>query len=99
MSRLQLLTVWLLMVVTMPIMYVGMLCELSFGVPSRAENMAIGYDCAMGGMFGNPAYMTISARTGNGLIEGARWAKIVSPIIDFFFGKGHCLANATIKPA
>lgn len=39
-------------------------------------------------------WQTISKRTGLALIKGRAWAKVAAPIIDFFFGAGHCLRQA-----
>jgi hypothetical protein len=98
MSRLKLVLIWLLCVAFVVPLMLGMFVEAIFGNESRALNIAVGYDCAYNGLFGGEEQQTISTRTGNGLIEGLRWAKFVAPIIDFLFGAGHCLANATIKP-
>lgn len=98
MSRAKLLIIWLLCVAVSPFLLVGMLCEALAGSPDRATNIAIGYDCSANGLFGGPSKQTISTRTGNALILGDRWAKIAAPCIDFLFGAGHCLSNATIKP-
>jgi hypothetical protein len=47
-------------------------------------------------LFGGDPRMSISGRTGNGVILGYRWAQILAPMIDGFFGTGHCLSSATI---
>lgn len=59
--------------------------------------MAIAYDECGNALFGGARGETISARTGNALIQGRRWAKIAAPAIDAIFGTGHCLANATMN--
>lgn len=33
---------------------------------------------------------TLSSRTGRNAIAGKWWALVLEPIIDLFFGKGHC---------
>ncbi|KVZ18648.1 hypothetical protein WT88_29655 [Burkholderia stagnalis] len=98
MSRFQLMFVWLLCVLATPILLVAMLAEALFGSTERAKNIAIAEDEAGNSLFGGPPTQTISERTGNALIEGQRWAHFVAPCIDLLFGKGHCLANATIAP-
>ncbi|WP_416052741.1 hypothetical protein [Cupriavidus basilensis] len=98
MSRAKLLMIWVLCVVACPFLLVGMLCESLGGSQGRALNMAVGFDCSANGLLGGPENQTISTRTGNALILGARWARIAAPCIDFLFGAGHCLSNATIKP-
>lgn len=37
---------------------------------------------------------TISARTGYAVYRGKRWGKLLAPMIDAIFGKGHCEAQA-----
>ncbi|HDR9065467.1 TPA: hypothetical protein ACU967_002224 [Burkholderia contaminans] len=98
MSRLQLLGIWLLCVVTVPITLAVMLFDALIGSTERAKNIALAEDEAGNAVFGGPATETISTRTGNALVMGERWAHYVAPVIDFLFGKGHCLANATIAP-
>ncbi|WP_207000757.1 hypothetical protein [Trinickia mobilis] len=97
MSRLKLLFIWLLCVVFAPILLVAMLGQALFGSTSRALSMAIAQDECGNALFGGARNETISTRTGNALIRGQRWARIVAPVIDLFFGKGHCLSSATIK--
>jgi hypothetical protein len=98
MDRIKLVLIWLLCVAFVVPLMLGMLIEAVCGSQSRALNIAVGYDCAYNGLFGGAEQQTISTRTGNALIEGRRWALLVAPVIDFLFGAGHCLANATIKP-
>jgi len=97
MIRAKLLMIWGLCTVTAPILLLAMACQASFGSTSRALSMAVAYDECGNALFGGARGETISTRTGNALIQGRRWAKIVAPIIDGIFGPGHCLANATIK--
>jgi hypothetical protein len=74
-----------------------MLCQLLIGSAERALSMAVAIDSCGNALFGGLPTVTISERTGNALLDGRRWAKIVAPVIDYFFGAGHCLANATEK--
>lgn len=74
-----------------------MACQAAFGSRDRALSMAVAYDECGNALFGGERNETISARTGNALIEGKRWARVVSPIIDAMFGAGHCQANATMN--
>ena len=86
---------WVLVTLVTPILNLAMLMQALFGSEARAKSMAVAQDECGNALFGGPPDKTISTRTGNGLIDGQRWAKIAAPVIDFFFGKGHCLANAT----
>lgn len=97
MGRLQLLGVWVMCVFATPILLSLMLCDCLFGSTARAKNMEIAEDEEGNALFGGAAQETLSTRTGNALIMGERWAHFVAPCIDLIFGKGHCLANATIK--
>ncbi|MBD1412846.1 hypothetical protein NUJ30_08495 [Burkholderia contaminans] len=98
MSRLQLVLIWLLCVLAAPVLLAAMLAEALVGSTARAKNIAIAQDEAGNSLFGGAPTQTISERTGNALIEGEQWAHFVAPCIDLLFGKGHCLANATISP-
>ena len=66
------------------------------GDVQRAQNMAIALDECGNALFGGEPEMTISTRTGNGVILGYKWAIRLAPIIDWFFGAGHCAENANI---
>jgi hypothetical protein len=94
-TRAKLLGLWLLCLVAMPLLLLVMFVEALAG-SQRAEQMALAQDEEGNAMFGGPATQSISTRTGNALICGERWAHFVAPCIDFIFGKGHCLANATL---
>jgi len=98
MTRLQLLCVWLMCVLATPVLLIAMLGDAIFGSTARAKQMELSVDEEGNALFGGPATETISARTGNALVQGERWAHFVAPCIDALFGKGHCLANATVKP-
>ncbi|CAH0444063.1 hypothetical protein LMG10661_00629 [Ralstonia syzygii subsp. syzygii] len=97
MSRSQLLLIWLLCVVTAPVLLLAMVCQVAFGSQDRALSMAVAYDECGNALLGGARGETISARTGNALIQGRGWAKVAAPVIDAIFGAGHCLANATIR--
>lgn len=96
MNRLKLCALWALCALVTPILLLAMLVQALLGSAPRAQRMAVAYDECGNALFGGPATETISTRTGNALIQGKRWAKIVAPCIDALFGKGHCLANATL---
>ncbi|WP_316154693.1 hypothetical protein [Cupriavidus sp. BIC8F] len=95
MSRAKLMMIWALCAISAPILLLAMACQAGFGSTSRALSMAIAYDECGNALFGGARGETISARTGNALLAGKRWARIVAPLIDAIFGAGHCLANAT----
>lgn len=97
MSRAKLLLVWFLCAALLPLVMLAMLEQTVFGSTDRALSMAFALDTCGNALFGGSRGETISTRTGNALIRGQRWAKVAAPVIDFLFGKGHCLANATIK--
>ena len=96
MSRAKLILIALLCLVVSPILIVAMLVQATLGSTDRALSMAVAYDDCGNALFGGARGQSISTRTGNALIMGQRWAKVVAPIIDALFGAGHCLANATI---
>ena len=79
-----------------PVLVVMMVLQACFGSILRAHNMALAVDMTANALFGGDPRMSISGRTGNGVILGYRWARILAPIIDFFFGAGHCAGSATI---
>lgn len=59
--------------------------------------MTLAVDECGNALFGGDPHMSISGRTGNGVILGYRWALILAPAIDLFFGAGHCAESATIQ--
>lgn len=96
MSRHKLLILWLVCFLGSPVLLFAMLLQASFGSRERAKAMAVAYDECANSLTGGPAQQTISARTGDALLMGKQWAKDVAPLIDFFFGKGHCLSNVDL---
>jgi hypothetical protein len=98
-SRLKLtllaIVIWLLA----PLVNTLMVGQSLFGSESRAHNMELAFDCCGNALFGGDPAVSISERTGNGVILGYAWAIRLAPVIDFFFGAGHCAANATIGAA
>lgn len=96
MTRLRLFALWIMCVIVAPILLTAMLVQALFGSEARAQSMADSQDEMGNSLFGGPETQTISTHVGNGLIQGKRWAKIVAPCIDLLFGKGHCLAHATL---
>jgi hypothetical protein len=95
MSRPRIVILWAVIVLLMPLMLSVMLLQAIFGSSARALSMAMAQDQCGNALFGGDPKVTISERTGNALIAGKSWALFVAPCIDFFFGEGHCLANAT----
>lgn len=96
MTRMKLLALWFVCTLAMPFLSIAMLVQALAGSEKRAKSMAVAQDECGNALFGGPPQQTISARTGDGLIYGSRWAKIAAPFIDFFFGAGHCLANVDL---
>lgn len=96
MNRPKLFILWLLCLIVTPILIFMMLLELIAGSLDRAQRMANAFDACGNALLGGSEKMTISERTGNGLIQKLPWAERVAPIIDYFFGKGHCISKATL---
>jgi len=96
MTRLQLFGLAVICIVFMPFLALFLVAQALFGSKNRAKNMEIAEGEEGNSLFGGPPIQTISARTGNALIQGKRWAQIIGPMIDHLMGKGHCLSNATI---
>lgn len=94
MSKFKLICVCMLCVIAAPILCLFMIGQALIGSPDRAMSMVVAFDECGNALFGGDPQETISRRTGLALLSGKRWAKVVAPIIDFIFGKGHCLANA-----
>jgi hypothetical protein len=80
-----------------PILVIMMNLQALFGNVDRAQKMALALDECGNALFGGDPRMSISGRTGNGVILGYQWAKTLAPVIDFLFGKGHCVSSATLK--
>jgi len=95
MQRARLLLICSFCAAVLPILAVAMLAQAALGSSSRALSMALAIDACGNSLFGGVPTQTISSRTGNALLAGRPWARIAAPVIDFIFGAGHCLANAT----
>lgn len=95
-NRFKLVILWALCTIAMPVLSIAMLIQAVFGSEPRAKSMAIAQDECGNALFGGPPEQTMSARTGDGMILGHRWALICGPIIDFLFGPGHCLSNVDL---
>ena len=97
MTRLKLLALWTMCVLVWPVLLLAMLAQALLGCEARAKCMSIAQDECGNALFGGPPDQTISTHVGNALVEGRPWARWVAPAIDFLFGQGHCLANATVR--
>jgi hypothetical protein len=95
-KRFKLLLLWLLCVVFSVPLLLAMLVQALVGSEVRAKAMAVAQDECGNALFGGPANETISAHVGDAFIQGRKWAQVVAPIIDFLFGKGHCLSNVDL---
>jgi hypothetical protein len=93
-----LILVWLGCLALAPLLLAAMLAQALLGSPDRAFRMAVAFDGCANALFGGLPTMTVSTRIGNALVEGKRWAAFAAPIIDFVFGKDHCLRSASICP-
>ena len=58
------------------------------------HQILIAIDAFVNALFAGSARQTISARAGYGVYRGKFWAKVLAPMIDALFGKGHCEAQA-----
>lgn len=94
MTRTRLVGLWALCVLVLPLLMAAQLWFALKGHQARAFWMAYAFDEAGAVAIGGPIGSTVSSRTGRALLLGRRWARILAPIIDAFFGKGHCLSHA-----
>jgi hypothetical protein len=95
-NRSKTLLLWFIITLALPIAQIVMLVQTLLGSGQRAHNQAVAYDQAGNTLFGGPPTQTMSSRVGDAKIQGRKWALIVAPILDFFFGKGHALSNVDI---
>lgn len=93
-TRCRALKLWLLCTLFLPLLWLMQLLQALFGSVERSLNMAFSLDTCGNALFGGDPRMSISERTGLALMAGKRWAKIVAPLIDHFFGKNHCREEA-----
>lgn len=82
----------------LPLLMIAMLAFAVAAKNDRAFYMAYALDEAGAVAIGGPLGSTVSSRTGRALLSGRYWAKIMAPVIDCLFGKGHCLSHANDKP-
>lgn len=97
MSRVKVLILVLVCTVLAPALLLAMFLQAVIGSEPRAQSMAVAFDECGNSLFGGEPTMTISTRVGNALLAGKGWARAAARFIDFFFGPGHCLANATTQ--
>lgn len=97
-NRSKTLLLWFLITLALPFAQIVMLFQALLGSGVRAHNQAVAYDQAGNTMFGGPPTQTMSSRVGDAKVRGQKWAQIASPILDFFFGKGHALSNVSLNP-
>lgn len=95
-SRLQNLALWIFCVVLVPICLVLMLYQILFGNVQSGHNAAVDFDYAGNSVFNGPDNQTMSSRVGDAYLQGKSWAKVIAPMIDLFFGKGHCLSQVDL---
>lgn len=93
-KRLILLVLWVICALTMPLILLLMLGHTLFGSITRAQHTANAIDEAANCLFGGDERETISRRTGLAVIAGKPWGLKLAPVIDAFFGKGHCREKA-----
>lgn len=94
MRRLKLFVICLVCALVAPFLVVAMLCQALAGSQTRAQSMANAFDECGNSLLGGDESETISRRTGLAVIAGKRWGKTAAPLIDFFFGEGHCAEKA-----
>jgi hypothetical protein len=85
---------WCLCLAVLPLLMLAMLGFALAAKNDRAFYMAYCLDESGAVAIGGPLGSTISSRTGRALLLGRWWAKILAPIIDYFFGRWHCLRHA-----
>lgn len=95
-NRSKTLLLWFLITLALPFAQIVMLFQALLGSGVRAHNQAVAYDQAGNTVFGGPPTQTMSSRVGDAKVRGQKWAQIGSPILDFFFGKGHALSNVDL---
>ena len=97
MRRAKLTILWALCALVAPLLLLAMLVMIARGTTGRALSMEIAFDECGNAMTGGAPTETISSRTGKAAAAGKRWGLIAAPIIDFFFGAGHCAAQAGVN--
>lgn len=94
--RFQNLSLWALCVILIPIFLTIMFFQILFGDAKFGHNAAVDFDYAANSTIGGLDNETMSSRVGDAYLQGKRWAKFVAPIVDLFFGKGHCLSQVDL---
>ena len=93
-TRKHALKLWLLCTLCLPLLWIMQGLQALFGSPERSIGMAFAQDACGNALFGGDPRQSISERTGLALMLGKRWARIVAPVIDHFFGQNHCREEA-----
>lgn len=95
-TRRRAIALWLLCTLVIPLLWLMQGLQALFGSPERSIRMAFAQDACGNALFGGDPRMSISERTGLGVMQGKRWARAVAPVIDYFFGHDHCRQEARV---
>ncbi len=95
-TRRRAIALWLLCTLVIPLLWLMQLLQGVLGSPERSINMAVSLDTCGNALLGGNPRQTLSERTGLALLEGKRWARIVAPVVDYFFGHDHCRQEARV---
>lgn len=96
MTRLQVIGLWLLCSITMPLTYIAFTYQAWFGNTERSVHIAIAHDIYSNNACGGTIGSTVSRQVGNAMKRGKPWAFRCARIIDFILGENHCISNANI---
>lgn len=96
-NRWQACIFWLLCAIIIPILWVMQGFHAAFGSIVRSHKMALAIDFCGNALLGGSHRQSISSRVGEHLAKGERWAIDAAKVVDFFFGKNHCLDSAKNK--
>lgn len=97
-TRIRLVGLWCLCLAVLPLFMLAMLGFALAASNDRAFYMAYCLDLGGAVAIGGPMGSTVSSRTGRALLLGRWWATLLAPVIDCFFGQGHCLSHAKDQP-
>jgi hypothetical protein len=94
-KRFKLFGLFVLCLVTTPLLFFAMFVQIIIGTEDRAKSVALAYDKCGNLALGGTRGLSVSAQVGNALKLEKPWAIRLAFLIDLLMGKDHCLNSAS----
>ena len=92
--RLRLLVLWLICLITAPLLLLAMLAQCLLGSEKRALVVLLAFDKNGNYACGGSKNKSVSGQVGRAMLQNATWAIYFAKLIDLLMGEDHCKATA-----